>query len=251
MAYDRLDCLNHEGLEEIKKVAKVFKPSEYHDVDIKEIYSDYNYIIEVSDYNVVIENSQLKGELEKIKKLKMVFEEINNEVLREKTFAEVDDLEETSDREILNRAMVRNVKARGLKIRVDDNIFFKNKEDESYNEIKSYYIDLTLSVDYNNDFNAIARRLKRAIASNKQSYTIFKAIASFKDKNKKYVVIIPEMVYNNERITKDIYKMFLPKTTWALIEICQIMIKSAQSWNKCIWWCVQNWDRRVKRLQSL
>lgn len=252
MAYDYLEYIKEEKIEDVRNVVKIFTRDEikkYEDVVLRDVFKDYDYLIEIKDYHKIIESSVLKYELEKIERLKIRFEELNNEMLKEKGFAEIDELEETSDREIINRRMVVDLRRRNLNFTNQDAIYFKNKEDESYNDIKGYYLDIALSWQYNRDFELIARKLKNSVASKRQAFTYFKAIYSVSDGKQKYGIVIPELNFNNERFTKDLYKLFIPYTSLTLCELIQVTIKESNGWKKSAYPLVRNSDNRVVQIQ--
>lgn len=236
--YNELRFINENVVETIKEnVIIIHKENKemIKNVDMRDIveYDSVDYYVEIKDYDKIIESSVLKEELSLIKGLRAVFEETNTSMLRESVVVESDDLVETSNREMLNRNLVLNLKRRGLSFTQKDNIYFENKEDLSYNEVKGYYINLSLSYNYNQSFSAISNKLKQVIANKKQSFTTFNAILMFKDKERKYLVNIPDLSYNNERFSKDIYKLFIPKTSLVMAEVVQIAIKESNTWNEC------------------
>ncbi len=236
--YNRLRFIDENKVETVKENVIVIHSDDKEmikNIDMRDIIkeNDVDYYVEIRDYDNIIESSVLKEELSLIKGLRAVFEETNTSMLRENVVVESDDLVETSNREMLNRNLVLNLKRRGLSFTQKDNIYFENKEDLSYNEIKGYYINLTLSYNYNQSFKAISNKLKQVIASKKQSFTTFNAILMFSDKKRKYLVNIPDLSYNNERFSKDIYKLFIPKTSLAIAEIIQIVIKESNTWDEC------------------
>lgn len=246
--------LHENKIEEIKKVVKITPKKEiarHKNPDFRELFEGYDYIVEIENYNTIIENSELKKELGKIESLKMVFTQLNNEMLNEKTFAEVDELEETNDREILNRALVNNIRRRGLSVSHEDSIYFKNRIDESYNEVKSYMINIALSWQYNRDFEEIAKRLKNAIASTKQSYTQYQAILTIGDRKRRYAIVLNELRYNNERFSKEIFKMFIPFTSLALAEVVQATIEESDSWKESGYHVVGNYSEKIMSLQNM
>lgn len=246
--------LHENKIEEIKKVVKITPKKEiarHKNPDFRELFENYDYIVEIENYNTIIENSELKKELDKIESLKMVFTQLNNEMLNEKTFAEVDELEETNDREILNRALVNNIRRRGLSVSHEDSIYFKNRIDESYNEVKSYMINIALSWQYNRNFEEIARRLKNAIASTKQSYTQYQAILTIGDRKRRYAIVLNELRYNNERFSKEIFKMFIPFTSLALAEVVQATIEESDSWKESGYHVVENRSEKIMSLQNM
>lgn len=246
MAYDKLQVVFEP--EKIQEATQVFRPKDYPDKEIKELFKDFDYILRVNDYNKIIEASRLKKELEKMGMLKIRFEQENDLKVQKETIVETDELLETNSREILNRQLVRNAKTRGLKIRADDNIYFENKEDLSYAEMKGYYINLILPYKHNRDFDFIARRLKNIIANKNQQFTTFQTLIMLSDNKRDYAIIIPEMTYNNERFTRHLYKTFLPFTSLVAAEICQIMVKEADGWQKSKWWTKKIADKRVLNL---
>lgn len=222
-------------VEAIKKVCKVYNNEElksHKDENIRNLFGKYDYLIEVKDINTIIDNSVLKSELAKIQALKVKFEEVNTSMLRERIIVEGDELEETSDREILNRSMVMNLRRRKINFTNQDSIYLKNQEDESYNEIKSYYLNITLPYSSNRNFEAISNGLRRTIASAKQEFTTFKPISLLGDRRRKYIVVLDELLFNNERFTKELYKVFLPYLTLVNAEIIQALIKESDSWSQ-------------------
>ena len=234
--YNELRFIDENKVETIKEnVIVIHKDNKemIKNIDMRDIVkeNDVDYYVEIKDYDKIIESSVLKEELSLIKGLRAVFEETNTSMLRENVVVESDDLVETSNREMLNRNLVLNLKRRGLSFTQKDNIYFENKEDLSYNEIKGYYINLTLSYTYNQSFKAISNKLKQVIASKKQSFTTFNAILMFRDNKRNYLINIPDLSYNNERFSKDIYKLFIPKTSLVIAEVVQIAIEKAQNWN--------------------
>ena len=236
--YNRLRFIDENKVETVKESVIVIHKDDKEmikNIDMRDIVKENNvdYYVEIRDYDNIIESSVLKEELSLIKGLRAIFEETNTSMLRENVVIESDDLVETSNREMLNRNLVLNLKRRGLLFTQKDNIYFENKEDLSYNEIKGYYINLTLSYNYNQSFKAISNKLKQVIASKKQSFTTFNAILMFSDKKRKYLINIPDLSYNNERFSKDIYKLFIPKTSLAMAEIIQIAIKESNTWDEC------------------
>lgn len=236
--YNKLRFIDENKVETVKEnVIVIHKDNKemIKNIDMRDIVknNDVDYYVEIKDYDKIIESSVLKKELSLIKGLRAIFEETNTSMLRENVVVESDDLVETSNREMLNRNLVLNLKRRGLSFTQKDNIYFENKEDLSYNEIKGYYINLTLSYNYNQSFKAISNKLKQVIASKKQSFTTFNAILMFSDKKRKYLINIPDLSYNNERFSKDIYKLFIPKTSLAMAEIIQIAIKESNTWDEC------------------
>lgn len=254
MAYAYLNYIKSDKTQEIKNACKVYSEEEiknHRDIEIRKLFEKYDYVIEIKDYDSIIKNSVLQNELSKIDKLKMTFEELNNEMLREKGFAEVDELEETSDREILNRKMCMDLKRRGLKFTNQDSIYFKNKEDESYSEIKSYFLDIHLGWPLNHNFESIAKRLKKAIASKKQEFTFFRAIDQVSDGRKKYCLIMPELKYNNERFGKEIYKIFIPYTSLVMCEIIQVVIPEARTWRESGYPLISNGSSKVIELSRM
>ena len=254
MAYANLDYVLEDKIEDIKSVCKVYSREQiqnHQDVELKSLFSEYDYMIEITDYDKIIESSVLQKELEKIEKLKMTFQELNDTMLKEKGFAEIDEIEETSDKEILNRKLCLDLRRKGLKFTNQDNIYFKNKEDESYNDIKSYFLDIHLSWKLNHDFEAIARRLKQGIASKKQEFTFFRAVDQVSDGRRKYVVVMPELKYNNERFGKEIYKIFIPYTSLVICEIIQVMIPEARTWKESGYPLISAKDKRVIEIQRI
>lgn len=233
-----------KNIDELKNYVTLHEVEDYHDYEIRNTFRDFDGVIEIKDYNKVIENSVLKIELEKIQRLKIMLEEVNTITLRESAFAEIDELEETNDREIMNRAMVRNIRARGLQVNNHDAIYLKNKEDESYNEVKSYFLEVGLPYPLNNNFDAIAKRLKKAIASKKQSFTTFRIIDLITDRRKNYL-LVTNMTFNNERINKEIYKLFLPYTSMVNVEISALVTK------KKMWGVSSFRDNRIVRLNDI
>ncbi len=236
--YNRLRFIDENKVETVKENVVVIHKDDKEmikNIDMRDIIKENNvdYYVEIRDYDNIIESSVLKEELSLIKGLRAIFEETNTSMLRENVVVESDDLVETSNREMLNRNLVLNLKRRGLSFTQKDNIYFENKEDLSYNEIKGYYINLTLSYNYNQSFKAISNKLKQVIASKKQSFTTFNAILMFSDKKRKYLVNIPDLSYNNERFSKDIYKLFIPKTSLVMAEIIQVAIKESNTWDEC------------------
>lgn len=224
-----------ENIEAIKNVCKVYKKEQiefYPDEEIREIFKNYDYLIEIKDYDTIIKNSVLENELSKIDKLKIIFTQLNDTMLKEKGEGETDDLEETNDKEILNRGLAINLFRRGFAPKVDDEIYLKNKVDTSYNEIKSYYLDIALSWQNNHNFERIAEKLKRGIASQKQEFTIFRGIYQVSDGKKRYVLIMPELTYNNERFGKEIYKLFIPYTALVLGEVIQVNVEESSTWEE-------------------
>lgn len=236
--YNDLRFINENEVETIKEnVIVIHRDNKemIRNVDMRDIVkeNDVDYYIEIKDYDKIIESSVLEDELSKIKGVRAVFEETNTSMLRENVVIESDDLVETSNREMLNRNLVLNLKRRGLSFTQKDNIYFENKEDLSYNEVKGYYINLSLAHYYNQSFKAISNKLKQVIASKKQSFTTFNAILMFRDKKRNYLINIPDLSYNNERFSKDIYKLFIPKTSLVMAEIVQIAIKESNTWSEC------------------
>ena len=236
--YNRLRFIDENKVETVKENVIVIHKDDKEmikNIDMRDIVKENNvdYYVEIRDYDNIIESSVLKEELSLIKGLRAIFEETNTSMLRENVVVESDDLVETSNREMLNRNLVLNLKRRGLSFTQKDNIYFENKEDLSYNEIKGYYINLTLSYNYNQSFKAISNKLKQVIASKKQSFTTFNAILMFSDKKRNYLINIPDLSYNNERFSKDIYKLFIPKTSLVMAEVIQIAIKESNTWDEC------------------
>jgi len=236
--YNRLRFIDENKVETVKENVVVIHKDDKEmikNIDMRDIVKENNvdYYVEIRDYDNIIESSVLKEELSLIKGLRAIFEETNTSMLRENVVVESDDLVETSNREMLNRNLVLNLKRRGLSFTQKDNIYFENKEDLSYNEIKGYYINLTLSYNYNQSFKAISNKLKQVIASKKQSFTTFNAILMFSDKKRNYLINIPDLSYNNERFSKDIYKLFIPKTSLVMAEVIQIAIKESNTWDEC------------------
>lgn len=225
--------INVSASDEIKKSVKVFKQHDYHDEFIKNNFHEVDYILEVNNYDNIVKNSVLKNELENIERLKVKFEEINDLTLKEKGYSEIDELEETDNREILNRHLALNLKRRGLKFTNKDNIYFSNKEDLSYNDVKSYYLDVALSHGKNTNFEIISKKLKKTIASKQQSFTFFNTILRIKDNKNSYLVILKDLTFNNEIIKKDIEKLFLPYTSLVIAEVIQLTINESQSWSEC------------------
>ena len=253
MAYSSLKYIYESKIEEIKKVIKVYdneKIQRYKDINVSETFWQYDYLIEINDIDTIIKNSVLEREIEKIETLKIKFEQSNTSILREKGTKENDELIETTDREIMNRSLVNNLRRRGLNFTTKDAIYYKNGEDESYNEIKAYYINTTLSKDYNRDFDAIALGLKNTIASKKQSFTIFKTLFAFRDKKRSYVVVIPEMTFNNEKFTKSLYKLFAPYFTLVMVEIAQISIEQSNTWKESVYKLIIPESEKVVSLQK-
>ncbi len=225
--------INISASEEIKKSVKVFKQNDYHDDFVKNNFQKVDYILEISNYDNVINNSVLKNEIENIERLKVKFEEINDLTLKEKGYSEIDELEETDNREILNRRLALNLKRRGLNFTNKDNIYFSNKEDLSYNDVKSYYLDIALTHKNNTNFEIISKKLKKTIASKQQAFTFFNTILRINDNKNNYLVILKDLTFNNEVIKKDIEKLFLPYTSLVMAEIIQLTIESSQSWSEC------------------
>lgn len=239
--------------EEVKKVSKVYTKEEiknHKDINVREIFKDIDFLIEVSDIKTIIKNSVLEKELAKIQGMKILFEELNDTHLREQALNEIDELEETSDREILNRNMVMNLKRRGLKFSGQDSIYFKNAEDMSYNEVKSYYLNVAMSYQFNRDFKAIANALKKSIASAKQDFTIFKAIEIGRDSRRKYAIIFNDLVYNNERFGKEISNLFLPYLSLVSCEIAMVNVEQMDGWEKSSYPLINLNDKRVLNIQG-
>jgi hypothetical protein len=253
--YSTLRHIDESAIETIKENVIVIHKNDkemIRNVDMREIVekNKVDYYVEIKDYDKIIESSALKEELSLIKGLRAVFEETNTSMLRENVVIESDDLVETSNREMLNRNLVLNLKRRGLSFTQKDNIYFENKIDLSYNEIKGYYINLTLSFNYNQSFKAIANRLKQAIASKKQSFTTFNAMLMLSDNKRNYLINIPDLSYNNERFSKDIYKLFIPKTTLVIAEVIQIAIKESNTWHECPYYVETPKNENVINLQN-
>lgn len=254
MAYAYLNYIFGDKIDDIKKVCKVYPREQiqnHQDIELRNLFQEYDYMIEITDYDKIIESSVLKSELEKIEKLKITFQELNDTMLKEKGFREIDELEDTSDKEILNRKLCLDLRRRGLKFTNQDNIYFKNKEDESYNDVKSYFLDIHLSWKLNHNFEAIARRLKQGIASKKQEFTFFRAIDQVSDGKRKYVIVMPELKYNNERFGKEIYKIFIPYTSLVMCEIIQVMIPESRTWQESGYPLISARDKRVIEIQRL
>lgn len=254
MAYAYLNYVLENKIEDIKKVCKVYSKEQiknHQDVELRSLFGEYDYMIEITDYDKIIESSVLQNELSKIEKLKMTFQELNDTMLKEKGFAEIDELEDTSDKEILNRKMCLDLRRRGLKFTNQDNVYFKNKEDESYNDIKSYFLDIHLSWKLNHNFEAIAKRLKQGIASKKQEFTFFRAVDQVSDGIRKYVVVMPELKYNNERFGKEIYKIFIPYTSLVMCEIIQVVIPESRTWKETGYPLISAYDKRVIEIQRV
>lgn len=254
MAYTYLKYVLRNKIEDIKEVCKVYSKEQikkHQDIELRNLFGEYDYMIEITDYDKIIESSILQNELEKIEKLKITFLELNDTMLKEKGFAEIDELEDTNDKEILNRKLCLDLRRRGLKFTNQDNIYFRNKEDESYNDIKSYFLDIHLSWELNHDFEAIARRLKQGIASKKQEFTFFRAIDQVSDGRRKYVIVMPELKYNNERFGKEIYKIFIPYTSVVMCEIIQVMIPESRTWGESGYPLISARDKRVIEIQRI
>ena len=193
--------------------------------------SKMDYVMEL-DIDNLIENSILKMELEKISKMKVKLTNINDILVQENAKIESGELEETDQREILNRSLALNLKRRGFNPTMKDRIFLKNTEEDGYNEVKKYFIDLTLPWFLNDKFDEISKRLKKAIASKNQTFTEFSPISTHFTTNKeKVLVCFPKITFNNERLSKQLSKCFLPYLVLVILETIQIVTNNGEYLN--------------------
>lgn len=221
----------------IRKRCTVYERKDFHKLKKKytDAFGNFDYIVELTDFDYVIENTVLKQELANITKLKVKLDQVNEIQMKERKKAENDDLVETNDREVLNRQLVTGLIRRGFKPKPTDDLWLTNPETLNITTVKKYFLNAALTYQYNRDFDAITRAMKKATASKNQELTEFEIAFTDYDytKNNHIVLVIPELRFNNRYYGKNLYKIFVPYMTLVMTEVVIACLPQISSFYNC------------------